>query len=112
MHRLPVAIAMVPMCHGQDIKSIRCSNEIHHEFARFVLKFHERRLLGIARGANTEGLTLAMLEELPVPRVNYADQQRFADLVARHERLRARCLEELRQADHLFQSLLSEAFAA
>jgi type I restriction enzyme S subunit len=24
MHRLPLAIAMVPLCHGQDIKSIQC----------------------------------------------------------------------------------------
>ena len=35
MHRLPVAIAKVPMCHGQDIKSIQCAKELHPEFARF-----------------------------------------------------------------------------
>jgi hypothetical protein len=40
----------------------------HHdyEFARIVLKHHELWLLSIARGANTEGLTLPMLEELRV----------------------------------------------
>jgi type I restriction enzyme S subunit len=67
MHRLPLAVAKVPLCHGQDIKSIQCGPEIHHEFVRCLLRFHEARLLHIARGANTEGLTLPMLEDLPVP---------------------------------------------
>lgn len=110
MHRLPVAIAKVPMCHGQDIKSIQCSKTMHYEFARFVLKYHERRLLNIARGANTEGLTLPMLEELPVPRVDHNAQRKFAVIVERHERLRGVQREALRQADHLFQSLLERAF--
>jgi NMD protein affecting ribosome stability and mRNA decay len=110
MHRLPVAIAKVPMCHGQDIKSIQCPEGLHHDFARFVLKHHERRLLNIARGANTEGLTLPMLEELPVPKVDYSEQEQFALLVARHERLHAVQRESLRQSEHLFQSLLYHAF--
>lgn len=110
MHRLPVAIAKVPLCHGQDIKSIQCFQEIQPEFARFVLKYHESRLLNLARGANTEGLTLPMLEELPVPSVTPSEQQYFAELVTRHERLRAVQREALRQAEHLFASLLHHAF--
>lgn len=41
----------------------------------------------------------------------HAAQQHFATLVSRHERLRARQRESLRQADHLFQSLLGSAFS-
>ena len=110
MHRLPVALAKVPLCHGQDIKSIQCSKELHYEFARFVLKHHEFRLLNIARGANTEGLTLPMLQELPVPKVYFAEQQSFGDLAERLERLRSVQRESLRQAEHLFQALLHRAF--
>jgi len=110
MHRLPVAVAKVPLCHGQDIKSIQCSEALQPGFARFVLKFHEGRLLNFARGANTEGLTLPMLEELPVPTVALYEQERFAKLVAQHERLRAVQREALRQAEHLFASLLDRAF--
>ena len=110
MHRLPLAVTKVPMCHGQDIKSIQCSKELHPEFARFVLKFHEPHLLRVARGANTEGLTLPMLEELSVPKVDSSEQHHFAALVAQHERLRANQREALRQAEHLFQSLLHRAF--
>jgi hypothetical protein len=99
------------MCHGQDIKSLQCSEELHYEFARFVLKYREGRLLNIARGANTEGLTLPMLEELPVPVVELTDQKRFAALVREHGQLRTVHVEALRQADHLFQTLLHQAFA-
>ena len=111
MHRLPVAIAKVAMCHGQDIKSIQCSKELHPEFARFALKYHEPWLLHIARGANTEGLTLPMLEELRLPKVELREQQNFAELVEHTERLRSVQREALRQAEHLFQSLLHSAFA-
>lgn len=111
MHRLPVAIAKVPLCHGQDIKSIQCSGALQPTFGQFILKFHERRLLNLARGANTEGLTLPMLEELPVPTVSSSEQEHFATLVAQRERLRAVQREALRQAEHLFASLLNRAFS-
>jgi type I restriction enzyme, S subunit len=111
MHRLPVAIAKVSLCHGQDIKSIQCSKALHHQFARFVLKYHETRLLNLARGANTEGLTLPMLKQLPVPKVDYSEQKHFALLAERHERLRAVQCEALRQAEHLFQTLLHQTFS-
>jgi type I restriction enzyme S subunit len=112
MHRLPVAISLVPLCHGQDIKSIQCSNKLLPEFARYLLRYYERHLLNLARGANTEGLTLPMLNELLVPDVSLQLQQEFADIVRRFERLRAQQREAERQAEHLFQTLLDRAFKA
>src|ERR1700730_227235 len=106
MHRLPVAISLVPLCHGQDIKSIQCSNRLLPEFARYVLRYYEPHLLNLARGANTEGLTLPMLNELLVPDVSLPLQQKFAAIVRRFERLRAQQREAERQAEHLFQTLL------
>jgi type I restriction enzyme S subunit len=110
MHRLPVAISVVPLCHGQDIKSIQCCNELLPEFARYLLRYYERHLLNLARGANTEGLTLPMLNELLVPDVSLQLQQEFADVVRRFERLRAQQREAERQVEHLFQTLLHRAF--
>jgi type I restriction enzyme, S subunit len=51
-----------------------------------------------------------MLEELPVPMVPPSEQERFAELVTQHECLHAVQREALRQADHLFASLLHGAF--
>ena len=111
MHRLPVATAKVPLCHGQDIKSIQCSETLEPAFARFFLKFHEGHLLNLARGANTEGLTLPMLQELPVPTVPDSKQGHFAALVMRHDRVRAVQREALRQAEHFFCTLLHATFS-
>lgn len=59
---------------------------------------------------NLASINMTQLRATPVPLPPLAKQKRFAALVARHERLRARQREALRQADHLFQSLLQRAF--
>jgi len=51
-----------------------------------------------------------MLEELPVPKIDFKKQLDFASIVERHERLRATQREAMRQAEHLFQTLLHRAF--
>ena len=55
-------------------------------------------------------INLDTLRPLRIPLPPLALQQQFASLVARHERLRAVQREALRQAEHLFQSLLHRAF--
>jgi type I restriction enzyme S subunit len=110
MHRLPVAVARVAMCHGQDIKSMQSHEGTHYQFVRFMLKHHEDRLLNVARGANTEGLTLQMLEDLPVPNVAYEEQLRFGSIAEQFEGMRTCQRESLRQAEHLRDSLLHRAF--
>lgn len=68
----------------------------------------------ILRRANTATMTTISqeaLEELPCPLPPLPLQQKFAALVERVERLRAVQRESLRQADHLFASLLHHAFA-
>lgn len=110
MHRLPIAVAEIPLCHGQDIKSIQCSEKVNPLFLVFILKHNERNLLNQARGANTEGLTLPMLESIPVPKVPLPLQEQFAAIVQKFERIRRQQREATRQAEHLFQTLLHRAF--
>ncbi len=111
MHRLPMAIARVTLCHGQDIKSIQCSEKVLPAFVVQILKHNEQRLLAQARGANTEGLTLPMLEEIPAPHVPLTLQAKFSRMAQKYERVRAQQREAERQAEHLFQTLLHRAFA-
>ncbi len=61
-------------------------------------------------GSAARGISSKQLGEIPIPLPPLALQQQFASLVARHERLRAVQREALRQAEHLFQSLLHRAF--
>jgi len=62
------------------------------------------------KGSTFLEITLGRLREMPIFVPPLPKQQHFAALVARHERLRARQREALRQAEHLFQSLLHRAF--
>jgi type I restriction enzyme, S subunit len=55
-------------------------------------------------------MSTSSLPELQIPSPPPELQTRFAELVERHERLRAKQREALRQAEHLFQALLQEAF--
>lgn len=110
MHRLPIAIAERAMCHGQDIKSIQCSKKINPLFLAQVLKYNEPKLLAQARGANTEGLTLPMLEAVEVPVAPLPLQEKFALIVRNFEYLRNQQREAARQAEYLFQTLLHRAF--
>jgi type I restriction enzyme S subunit len=71
-----------------------------------------RHQLGRAtKGAIMEGLNMEIIKGLRIPIPPLALQHRFADLVREHERLRATHCESLRQAEHLFQSLLHSVFA-
>jgi len=71
------------------------------EFAKISSKTSSVAHLGAQRFA-----------EMKFPLPPLAQQQHFATLVTQHERLRATQRESLRQADHLFQTLLHRAFSA
>jgi type I restriction enzyme S subunit len=71
-----------------------------------------RRQLGVfQKGAIMDGLNMEIIKELEFPLPPLHLQKRFASLVARYERLRATQRESLRQAEHLFQTLLHRAFS-
>jgi type I restriction enzyme, S subunit len=52
------------------------------------------------------------LAELPIPLPPFDDQKRFLSFLQRHEQLHTTHIEALRQADHLFQTLLHQVFSA
>lgn len=60
---------------------------------------------------NLASINMTQLRAAPVPLPPLSIQRHFAAVVARYERLRASQREALRQADHLFQSLLHRAFS-
>jgi len=63
------------------------------------------------KGAIMEGLNMEIIKGLRIPLPPLPLQQKFAALVKRVERLRAVQREALRQAEHLFASLLHRAFS-
>jgi type I restriction enzyme S subunit len=67
----------------------------------------------IYRSSNISGqpnIFQRQIRELPVTIPPISFQEKFVQVVRLHERLRSKQKEALRQADHLFQSLLQHAF--
>ncbi|MFO1481857.1 MAG: restriction endonuclease subunit S [Verrucomicrobiaceae bacterium] len=61
---------------------------------------------------NLASINMTQLRATPLPVPSLSQQQAFASIVREHERLRSVQRESLRQAEHLFQTLLHRAFAA
>ena len=70
----------------------------------------QREIARLQYGQTKPGLSLGQISEFKIPIPPLPLQTRFAELVERHDRLRAVQRESLRQAEHLFQSLLHLAF--
>lgn len=69
------------------------------------------RLLRFSTGSTVKGISSENFRAIPIPLPIIPLQQKFAALVERVERLRAAQREALRQAEHLFGSLLDRAFS-
>ncbi|MFM9962556.1 MAG: restriction endonuclease subunit S [Planctomycetaceae bacterium] len=98
---------------NQRVAKVRFINdELLPSFLFHVLKSPRLKalLLKADRGVRQANLSNDDVYELNVIVPPRALQQQFVSLVSRHERLRAVQRESLRQAEHLFQSLLHRAF--
>jgi type I restriction enzyme, S subunit len=82
------------------------------EYIEFLLRFWRPVFLAQAPETARANINLDTLRPLRVPLPPMPLQQKFAVLVERVERIRAVQRESLRQAEHLFASLLHHAFRA
>lgn len=63
------------------------------------------------KAVGQSNISPTLLKEFPIYIPPVEDQEKFVNFVARYERLRSIQRESLRQAEHLFQSLLHQAFS-
>jgi len=77
---------------------------LHHPFVR-------AQLARATKGAIMEGLNMGIIEELRIPLPPLPLQQKFDGLAKHRERLRSVQRDALRQAEHLFQTLLQQVFS-
>ncbi len=111
MHRLPVAIAGVPLCFNQDVKGIMPHDASAASYIAMHLRLAQQRLLGLARGANTEGLTVGHLRAEPFMLPPTELLARFALAESAAQRLLVDQRLASVSSDTLFSSLVQRAFA-
>jgi type I restriction enzyme S subunit len=109
-HSLPVAIARVPTCFGQDLKGMKVSAQADVDFVTAALRSGQRWLLERARGINTEGLTLEHLKAFPLLLPPVELQRKFAHRVRAVEKLKTAALASLAEMDTLLATLQHRAF--
>lgn len=109
-HHLPVAVARVPTCFGQDLKGITLSDQCDVSFVAASLRFGMRWLLERARGINTEGLTLDHLRAFPILIPPIGLQRDFARYSASVEKLKSTNRASAAEMDAFFASLQHRAF--
>jgi type I restriction enzyme, S subunit len=99
---------------SQHVAILRLKSGLLPVFASMYLSLADGGQREIARlqyGQTKPGLNFDQIREFRVPVPTLSQQQYFVNIVTQHERLRATQRESLRQAEHLFQTLLHRAFA-
>jgi type I restriction enzyme S subunit len=109
-HSLPVALARVPTCFGQDLKGLSPRPGWDSTFVAESVRSARRWLLSRARGVNTEGLTLEHLRSMPIVNASPETQTAFARRVSLVVGLEDKTLSHVAHLDDLFYSLQQRAF--
>lgn len=98
---------------GQRLIVLQSGNQLSSDYLLHLIltQWFQGEIAKRSTGSAARGISSAQLAEIPIPVPPLLLQQQFAKLVMRHERLHATQREALRQAEHLFQTLLHQAFS-
>lgn len=105
MRRLPVSIAQIPLCFNQDVKGLIPRNPGESAFIAAHMRIAQHKLLGLARGANTEGLTVNHLKSHTVMRPPAALIEAFAKLDSQIRKTLLTMISTVTYSKQLFASL-------
>lgn len=108
----PTNITDRKVCIGRGLAAIRCSEKILPSFVLYALKNIETAIIG-NDGAVFNSINKKMIEEIPIPIADIAEQRRIVsyldssfDLI---DKIKENASKSLSEAKALFQSALAEA---
>lgn len=108
--RLPVSRIVQPTAFGQDLKAFSPHVPDTIRYLHRHVSFGAQKLLRFARGANTEGLTLAHLRRFEIMQAPLANVEDFCAIDRSLEQLRTKLEAAAQEADTLFKALVQKAF--
>lgn len=98
-------------CFPDSVVGFSPNKRTNTEFIQQWFSFKQKNLEETAPESAQKNINLEILRGLDVPLPPLELQENFAHIVQRFERLRAQQREAARQAEHLFQTLLHQAFS-
>lgn len=110
MRTVPLALTTKPTCFNQDLKGIQPNDTKTTRYIFRHLKVGEKKLLSLARGVNTEGLTLDHLRNLDIMQPSSNLMERYSDIESSLKACRKDLAIDLAEANTLFASLSQRAF--
>ncbi len=97
-------------CFPDSIVGFLPHQKTNTDFIQQWFSFIQQNLEDTAPESAQKNINLEILRGLPVPLPPLPLQEKFAQIVQKHERFRTQQREAQRQAEHLFQTLLHRAF--
>lgn len=108
--RLPVARLEIDCCFNQDIKAILLHDLSTSRYIHRHMRIGQHSLLRLARGVNTEGLTLEHLKNYKVMIPERKKIYQFCEIDKKIEGKLKHLAGSLQESENLFNSLLQRAF--
>jgi type I restriction enzyme S subunit len=102
---------MFEACFPDSVVGFTPNRKTNTEYVQVWLSFVQQHLERTAPESAQKNINLEILRDLRVPLPPLRLQEKVADVVHKVERLRAVQREGLRQAEHLFASLLHRVFS-
>ena len=97
---------------NQQINAITPGADVDVLYLYALLRVAKPLIQSRATEAMKKMITKGKLEEIVLPIPPLHAQKQFGSILKRYAEFRATHVEALRQADHLFQTLLHQAFSA
>lgn len=104
------AILTFDSCFPDSVVGFQPNAEVNVEYVQQWFTFVQKAIEDAAPESAQKNINLEILRALDIPLPPLPLQQKFAQIVQKHERLRAQQREAARQAEGLFGALLNRVF--
>lgn len=99
------------VCIGRGLAAIRCTSKVIPQFILYALKNIESKIVG-KDGAVFNSISKDMIEDLPVPNLEIAEQERIVEVLDREfekiDAMKANAEQNFQHAKDLFQAALRQ----
>jgi type I restriction enzyme, S subunit len=106
----PIAINKVPVTINQDMKALKCKDDLNPYFLMFQLRNQSGQILQTVRGTTADNISSNVIKEINLILPPIVLQNRFSEIIKHIEIQKQLAQQSIQKSEDLFQSLLQRAF--